>query len=82
MNRLSELENIGTNAVKKLREHNLINGQPFMINSNSLPSNQCYLEFPDGSIVIAKISDKDFVIIQKLSPLESDQIRLRFNLAK
>ena len=83
MKRLAEIEVIGTNAVKKLREKKLQNGLPFMINSKSLPSNQCYLEYPNGTIVIAQIfsSERDFTIVKKLNHNEVIILRNRYNLS-
>ena len=40
--------------IKSLRKEKLSQGLPFMINSEDLPSYQCYLEYPDGSIKIAE----------------------------
>lgn len=45
------MERTGNAAVKKLRITKLRNGHPFMINSEDLPGYQCYLEYPDGSIM-------------------------------
>ena len=71
----------GTEAVKKLRLQKLINGHPFMINSNDLISNQCYLEYPDGSIklVTIKKNARDFNIIRELSTTEANTLRIRYN---
>ena len=82
MSQIQEIEKKGTMAVKDLRIKKLQNGFPFMINSNHLPSNQCYLEYPDGSIKLVKIarSAKDFNLIRTLSTDEEKIIRLRYNL--
>ncbi|HEX3934325.1 MAG TPA: hypothetical protein VHW43_06570 [Puia sp.] len=42
----------GTDAVKRLRLQKLARGYPFMINTKDLESNQCYLEYPDGTIAL------------------------------
>ncbi len=84
MKNMSEIELIGTNAVRKLRENKLKNGHPFMINSNTLPSNQAYLEYPNGSIAIVEIykSALDFTIVKQLDPIEITTVRLKYNLLK
>lgn len=46
------IEKSGTDAVRALRILKLENGLPFMINDPELPSNQCYLEYPDGKIIL------------------------------
>ena len=81
---MSEIEVIGANAVRKLRENKLQNGLPFMINSKFLPSNQAYLEYPNGSIAIVQIykSAQDFTIIKQLSNNEINTIRIKHNLSK
>ncbi|CAN5671829.1 hypothetical protein BH11BAC1_BH11BAC1_19240 [soil metagenome] len=78
----SEIEVIGNNAVRKLREQKLKSGFPFMINTKNLPSNQCYLEYPNGSIAIVSIvkSARDFTVIRKLSNTETNAIRIEYNL--
>ena len=50
MTALQSIAKIGNDAVKELRLHKLRNGQPFMINSKDLKCNQCFLEYPDGTI--------------------------------
>jgi hypothetical protein len=82
MKRLSEIEIIGYKAVKQLREQKLQRGLPFMINSKNLPSNQCYLEYPNGSITIVQIipSAKDFTVIKQLNSSEINLVRTEFNL--
>lgn len=47
---LQNIEKKGTEAVKRLRIQKLEKGLPFIINSKELPSNQCYLEYPGGTI--------------------------------
>lgn len=72
----------GTEAVKRMRQQKLRDGQPFMINVRELPADQCYLEYPDGSISqVAVVSAKrDFRIIRKLSISETGALRRRFQL--
>jgi hypothetical protein len=83
MTRIQEIERNGTAAVKRLRMRKLQNGHPFMINSKDLPGNQCYLEYPNGSMVLVSIlkSARDFTVIRKLSNLEKNAIRVRYNLS-
>lgn len=83
MTRIQEIEKNGTAAVKRLRMKKLQNGQPFMINSKDLPGNQCYLEYPNGSMVLVSIvkSARNFTIVRKLSHLEENRVRTRFNLS-
>ena len=78
------LEKSGIQAIKKLRESKLKNGFPFMINSKELPSNQCYLEYPNGSIFLVALSrkDNDFKIITELSPTEQTLIRKELSLTQ
>lgn len=82
MIQVTEIERNGNAAVKKLRINKLRKGSPFMINSNDLPGYQCYLEYPNGSIVLASITRfaKEFTTIRELTPQEIDGIKLRFNL--
>lgn len=77
-----QLKKSGIAAVEKLRESKLKSGVPFMINTKTLPSNQCYLEYPDGSIALVVLSrkDNDFKIITKYSNEEGTLIRKEFNL--
>ena len=79
---IKQLEKSGTQAVKNLRKSKLKNGQPFMINSNALPSGQCYLEYPDGSIVLVTLSRKnnDFKVITEYSSEEGKLIKKKFQL--
>jgi len=83
MTAIQEIERTGTEAVKRLRMRKLQNGHPFMINSKDLPGNQCYLEYPDGSIALVTIvkSAKDFTVIRTLSPSEQNNLRAKYNLS-
>ena len=83
MQDIVEIEEKGNAAVKELRLKKLQSGHPFMINSKDLPSNQCYLEYPDGSIQLVTIQKaaRDFTIIKTLSQEEINIIRLKYNLS-
>jgi hypothetical protein len=72
----------GTEAVKRLRVAKLRSGFPFMINSRELPAGHCYLEYPNGTIVLATLSksSQDFIILRELSALEIVTLRKKFNL--
>lgn len=82
---MSILESIamkGTEAVKRLRREQLAEGFSFMINDDSLPSGQCYLEQPDGSIQLVKLSTngRDFDVVRELSAQEREDLRLKYGL--
>lgn len=72
----------GTEAVKRIRQQKLRDGQPFMINVRELPADQCYLEYPDGHISqVALVSaSRDFTLIRQLSHSETGALRRRFQL--
>src|SRR5258708_12390560 len=80
MTALQIIEKIGNEAVQKLRLQKLRNGHPFMINSKDLKSNQCYLEYPDGTIqlVFLKNAAREFTIIRTLSSAEAELLRKRY----
>ena len=80
---IKQLEKSASQAIKSLRLNKLQNGYPFMINSDSLPSNQCYLEYPDGSIALVFLNRKlnDFKTITEYSSEQSELIRKQFKLA-
>jgi hypothetical protein len=84
MTALQIIGNIGNEAVQKLRLQKLRSGHPFMINSKELESNQCYLEYPDGSIqlVFLKNAAKEFTVIRTLSPAEELSLRKRYGLSR
>lgn len=69
-------------VIYELRKKRLKEGKAFMINSNLLPSHQCYLEFPDGTIVIAKANSKesDFKIVEELDGFEINNLRKNLKL--
>jgi len=79
-----QMEQAGTEAVKKLRLENLKNGYPFMINSNDLPDTQCYYEYPDGSIKLFSLPEnkREFILIRVLSKAESNKLRQKFDLTE
>lgn len=80
---VQKLEQTGSNAVKMLRINKLRKGMPFMINAKELPGNQCYLEFPDGKILLVTISSagSDFTVLRELSSIENADIRKKYHLA-
>lgn len=82
MGELEVLSTIATNAIHHLRAKTLSSGQPFMININGLPKDQCYLEFPDNSIqlVAYQTGKSDFATIKKLSPADSERLKRRIGL--
>lgn len=55
-----------------------------MINSKELEPNQCYLEFPDGSIQLAFLKDsaRDFTVIRTLSISEEEALRNKCGLPR
>jgi hypothetical protein len=82
MKSIDEIEILGTNAVKKLRRSRLSRGDFFMINSNSLPPDHCYLEYPGGAIKLAvyESGSKNFTIVHELEIEESSTLRKKFDL--
>jgi hypothetical protein len=84
INELKILEAKGNNAVKRLRKANFERGLPFMINSRELPSNQCYLEYADGRIVLVYVKStdaRDFTFIRELTIPETQVIRTKYQLS-
>jgi hypothetical protein len=53
-----------------------------MINSEDLPSYQCYLEYPDGSIKIAEANSResDFKIVGELDFLNAEVFKRKLKL--
>jgi len=84
MTPLQAIEKKGNEAVQELRVQKLRSGHPFMINSKDLPSNQCYLEFPDGTfqLVYLKNAAREFTVIRGLSIDEAESLRSRFRLPR
>lgn len=78
---LIALEQVGNKAVDKLRLQKLNNGIPFMINSDELKVNECYLEYPDGhvSIVTLAANLRDFIVIKDLTSAEANALRKKYN---
>lgn len=72
----------GTEAVKRLRREQLTEGFSFMINDDGLPSGQCYLEQPDGSVQLVELATngRDFDSVRELSAQESDNLRAKYGL--
>jgi hypothetical protein len=70
-------------VVKKLREQKLRAGLPFMINVKELASNQCYLEYPNGSIKLVSIisSSRDINVVSELNTSEANNLRKRLNFS-
>ena len=81
--KLKQLETSGRNAIRTLRENQFKLGEPFMINSKQLPTDQCYLEYPDGLITLVTLSKKesDLKVIATYSTEQSMAIRKQFNLS-
>jgi hypothetical protein len=79
MTPLQTLGKIGTDAVKELRLQKLRDGLPFMINSDDLENNQCYLEFPDGTIKLVFLANgaREFTTISILSAKEARTLRAK-----
>ena len=79
---IKQLEKSGILAVKMLRKSKLSMGLPFMINTYLLPTNQCYLEFPDGAVKLVTVNSKtnDYIILKELTPEESYKLRIKYKL--
>ncbi len=77
-----KLEKSASKAIKQLRKNRLQQGLPFMINSDLLPSNQCYLEYPDGSMKIVEADPKgsDFKVIEELGYFDIEFVRRKLKL--
>jgi hypothetical protein len=84
MTALQIIEKKGNDAVQRLRLQKLRSGHPFMINAEDLESNQCYLEYPDGSIqlVFLKDSAREFTVIRTLSSSEEAALRSSYGLSR
>ena len=70
-------------VVKKLRDHKLRAGLPFMINVKELASNQCYLEYPSGVIKLVSVvsSSRDINVVRELNKLDANNLRKRLNFS-
>jgi hypothetical protein len=73
----------GLRAVQMLRKQKHKMGHPFMINLNSLPGGQFYLEYPDGSITLSTINfdNYEYHTIQQLSNAEIAALKTSLKLA-
>lgn len=82
MTQAQKLEQIGHNAIMKVRLNKLRRGKPFMINSPDLPTYQCYMEYADGKITIEQINEfgNDFKVVRELSTEEAAQLRAGLGL--
>ena len=82
MSRLQNIDQNGANAVQRLRRQKLSGGFAFMVYSKDLPTNQCYLEYPDGLIRIVTTSknNRDIAVVRDLSASEISNIRAKYNL--
>jgi hypothetical protein len=81
--KMKQLEAAGLKAVRQLRKNKLAQGHPFMINQNTLPDGQCYLEFPDGAIKLVFLDkpQQDFAVIKVLSAKERASLRKSLRLS-
>lgn len=73
----------GTAAVHLLRRQKFSMGLPFMINDFRLPKGQCYLEYPDGRIILVGLKDHhapDFMVIRELPEKEREIVLKENNL--
>lgn len=79
-----KLEILGMKAVRNLRENKLRSGLPFMINTYTLSSDQCYLEYPNGDIMLVALCRKTFdsKVIKRLSSQEILLLRKKYRLSK
>jgi len=84
MSGMEIIENVGTDAVRRLRSAKLNAGKPFMINSKDLPSQQSYMEFPDNTVKIVSVAanGQSFVTVVELSLEEANAVRSKYNLIK
>lgn len=82
MTTLQKYGQIGTDAVRQLRENKLRAGLPFMINVDELSADQCYLEMPNGEIQLVELNarNNDFSIVRTLSLKEANVIREQLHL--
>ncbi|HEY9197277.1 MAG TPA: hypothetical protein VIM77_13465 [Mucilaginibacter sp.] len=66
-------------VIAKLREEDLNQGHCFLIFDDSLPEDQAYYEYPDGSIRIEKLDKRNIdvprTVIKVLNRTESASVR-------
>ncbi len=79
---IKAIQQAGTAAVKQLRKQKFARGIPFMINSKQLPQDESYLEYPDGRMVVVKLSSSanGFVVVKEISKETATSIRLQYHL--
>jgi len=82
--KIKQIEKAGKDAVMELRKNKLLMGFPFMINTDDLPSKLFYLEYPDGYIKQAAISEDklDYNFLVEFTMEQSDKIRKKYKLPK
>jgi hypothetical protein len=70
---VNQLNIRGTKAVLALREEKLRNDIPFMINAKELPTNQAYLEYPNGTVKLVSLTKgaRHFTLVKELTKEES-----------
>jgi hypothetical protein len=79
---VEKLEKSAFEAIKLLRRKKFEKGLPFMINSDMLDSDQCFLEYPDGSIKIVEADPErcDFRIVFEYDINEANRLRRKLRL--
>lgn len=82
MGSIEELKEVSSTVVRRLRMQKLKNGKPFLLWSDKLPKDQSYLEYPDRSIKVVKVSAdlKSFTVVHELTAVQQQAIRHEFNL--
>lgn len=82
--RSKQLEQAGHRAVRLLRKRTHEQGHPFMINTSTLPTNECYLEYPDGTLQHVRLnrSINDFEAVRELSLEEQDLARKKLGIER
>ena len=82
MTKLQNISEKGNFAVRQLRQQKFRAGQPFMIYSKELPTDQIYLELPNGVIHVARIKkgERDFLVLRDLNQGEANSLRIKYKL--
>ena len=77
-----KMEQSALRKIRQLRKKKLQQGLPCMISSDDLPAEQCYLEYPDGSIKIAEAGfrSSNFKIIEELDYFNAQLLRQTLKL--